>query len=93
MIFKAQNCLVRNNYCKINRLHKDINHYKLCQLEIVSFETSDQITTFLLIEYRIHNVFLCFLAFIGRHQVMFGIVLIDVDYASSESCKSAVCIQ
>ena len=33
-------------------------------------------------------MFVCFLAFIGRHQVLFGIVPIDVEYASSESCKS-----
>ena len=33
-------------------------------------------------------MFVCFLAFIGRHQVLFGIVPIDVEHASSESCKS-----
>ena len=42
-------------------------------------------TTSLMIEYRI---FMCFLASTGRNQVMFGIVPIDVDHASSESCKS-----
>ena len=35
-----------------------------------------------------YRVFVCFLAFIGRHQVLFGIVPIDVEHASSESCKS-----
>ena len=35
-----------------------------------------------------YGVFVCFLAFIGRHQVLFGIVPIDVEHASSESCKS-----
>ena len=35
-----------------------------------------------------YRVFVCFLAFIGRHQVLFGIVPIDVAHASSESCKS-----
>ena len=35
-----------------------------------------------------YRIFMFFLAFTGRHQVMFGIVPIDVDHASSESCKN-----